>query len=219
MRLNEDVVLLGQLAALVPYSTRHVPRYHQWMKSEELLKLTASEPLTLEQEYQMQRSWQEDDDKCTFIVLDKMKWESGLCTEEDCMVGDVNLFFTDPEDLTVAEIEVMIAEPSFRGKGFGKEVTMLMMYFGVTKLRITKFQAKISLENPISIAMFRNLHFEEVSISDVFQEMTLWLIVDDCRKKWLLEQMNRVKQDSIKSKREARVDFGPPEKDTGEVVK
>ncbi|XP_069785394.1 alpha/beta-tubulin-N-acetyltransferase 9 isoform X3 [Narcine bancroftii] len=178
MRLNEDVVLLGQLAALVPYSTRHVPRYHQWMKSEELLKLTASEPLTLEQEYQMQRSWQEDDDKCTFIVLDKMKWESGLCTEEDCMVGDVNLFFTDPEDLTVAEIEVMIA--------------------GVTKLRITKFQAKISLENPISIAMFRNLHFEEVSISDVFQEMTLWLIVDDCRKKWLLEQMNRVKQDSSK---------------------
>ncbi|XP_069785397.1 alpha/beta-tubulin-N-acetyltransferase 9 isoform X6 [Narcine bancroftii] len=151
MRLNEDVVLLGQLAALVPYSTRHVPRYHQWMKSEELLKLTASEPLTLEQEYQMQRSWQEDDDK-----------------------------------------------PSFRGKGFGKEVTMLMMYFGVTKLRITKFQAKISLENPISIAMFRNLHFEEVSISDVFQEMTLWLIVDDCRKKWLLEQMNRVKQDSSK---------------------
>lgn len=37
-------------------------RYHEWMKSEELRRLTASEPLTLEQEYAMQRSWREDAD-------------------------------------------------------------------------------------------------------------------------------------------------------------
>ncbi|XP_067913922.1 N-acetyltransferase 9 isoform X4 [Heterodontus francisci] len=148
MRLNEEVFLEGRLAALVPYSAKHVLRYHQWMKSEELQKLTASEPLTLEQEYQMQRSWREDADK-----------------------------------------------PSYRGKGFGKEVTMMMMYYGVTKLGITKFQAKINLENTISIAMFQNFHFEEVSINDVFQEVTLWLTVDNRRKKWLLEQTNHVKEE------------------------
>ena len=27
----------------------------------------------------------------------------------ECMAGDVNLFFTDPEDRTIAEIELMIA--------------------------------------------------------------------------------------------------------------
>ena len=32
------------------------------MKSKELQELTASEPLTLEQEYEMQKSWREDDD-------------------------------------------------------------------------------------------------------------------------------------------------------------
>ncbi|XP_055510119.1 N-acetyltransferase 9 isoform X1 [Leucoraja erinacea] len=195
MRLNEDVALLGQLAALVPYRALHVARYHQWMKSEELLKLTASEPLTLEQEYQMQISWWEDNDKCTFIVLDKARWMSGSCTEEDCMVGDVNLFLIDSEDLSMAEIEIMIAEPGYRGKGFGKEVTMMMMYYGVTQLQVTKFQAKINLENTISIAMFRNMHFEEVSISHAFQEVTLQLMVDNCRKDWLLEQMNWVKEE------------------------
>lgn len=37
-------------------------RYHEWMKSPELQQLTASEPLTLEQEYLMQKSWRQDDD-------------------------------------------------------------------------------------------------------------------------------------------------------------
>lgn len=38
------------------------PRYHEWMKSPELQQLTASEPLSLQQEYDMQKSWREDDD-------------------------------------------------------------------------------------------------------------------------------------------------------------
>ncbi|KAJ6650424.1 hypothetical protein lerEdw1_008857, partial [Lerista edwardsae] len=99
------------------------------MKSEELQHLTASEPLSLEQEYEMQRSWREDADKCTFIVLDAEKWSRQKATEEDCMVGDVNLFLTDPENPTLGEVEVMIAETSYRGRGFGKEATLIMLSY------------------------------------------------------------------------------------------
>jgi len=104
MRINEDTLLEGGNVVLVPYNADHVPRYllvgpvcdlvsdgcsvssfcpnlprifryHQWMCSPELQKLTASEPLTLEQEYDMQRDWREDDDSelppytCTFFLL------------------------------------------------------------------------------------------------------------------------------------------------------
>ncbi|XP_042371295.1 N-acetyltransferase 9-like, partial [Plectropomus leopardus] len=104
------------------------------MKSPELQQLTASEPLTLDQEYDMQKSWREDDDKCTFIILDKQRWADSSVEEEQCMVGDVNMFLTDPADPSLAELEVMIAEPSYRGKGIGKEVTRMMMSYGEQKI-------------------------------------------------------------------------------------
>ncbi|XP_056285882.1 N-acetyltransferase 9 isoform X3 [Pseudoliparis swirei] len=130
MKINENTLLEGDKVVLVPYDAKHVPRYHEWMESPELQQLTASEPLTLDQEYAMQRSWREDDDKCTFIILAKQQWADGSVEEEQCMVGDVNIFLTDPTDPTLAELEIMIAEPAHRGKGIGREATHMMMSYG-----------------------------------------------------------------------------------------
>ncbi|XP_068161626.1 alpha/beta-tubulin-N-acetyltransferase 9 isoform X3 [Antennarius striatus] len=183
------------------------------MKSPELQQLTASEPLTLEQEYDMQRSWREDDDKCTFVILDKQRWDDSSLNEEQCMVGDVNIFLTDPADPSVAELEIMVAgdmfvnslsprrsllttfmmhlvfftEPGYRGKGVGKEVTRMMMSYGVSRLGIKKFQAKIGLDNHVSIAMFKKLHFQEVSVCQVFREVTLEMAVDESVRTRLLD--------------------------------
>uniref|UniRef100_A0A8C7XAT8 Alpha/beta-tubulin-N-acetyltransferase 9 n=1 Tax=Oryzias sinensis TaxID=183150 RepID=A0A8C7XAT8_9TELE len=195
MKINENTMLEGQRVLLVPYNAEHVPRYHEWMKSPELQQLTASEPLTLEQEYDMQRSWREDDDKCTFIILDTQKWADPSVDEETCMLGDVNIFLTDSTDPSLAELEVMIAEESYRGKGIGKEVTLMMMRYGVKKLGIKRFQAKIGLDNHTSIAMFKKLHFQEVSVCQVFKEVTLELTVDESVQKTLLEEVQMKERD------------------------
>lgn len=47
--------------------------------------------------------------ECTFIILDKQQWAAGIVEEEQCMLGDVNIFLTDPTDQTLAELEIMIA--------------------------------------------------------------------------------------------------------------
>ncbi|XP_016044287.1 alpha/beta-tubulin-N-acetyltransferase 9 isoform X4 [Erinaceus europaeus] len=190
MKLNENVLLLGKKVVLVPYTPAHVPRYHEWMKSEDLQRLTASEPLSLEQEYAMQQSWREDADKCTFIVLDAEKWRAQPGTpEESCMAGDVNLFLTDLGDPGLGEIEVMIAEPSCRGRGFGTEAVLMMMSYG-----LRNFEAKIGQANEPSIRMFRKLHFDQVSVSSVFQEVTLRLTVSELERQWLLQQTSHVQE-------------------------
>ncbi|KAF8961188.1 GNAT domain-containing protein [Flammula alnicola] len=172
MKANIDTVIVGSRVILVPYRSEHVPRYHEWMLDEELRALTASEPLTLEEEYEMQGKWQFDEDKLTFIILSRQPVntdpENGpglpieiselgrlLPTDEQLtklpMIGDVNIFLsgvplhlrqgdapsiaptspdetnTEDEDDFYAEVEIMIAEPSFRRKGLAIEALQLML--------------------------------------------------------------------------------------------
>ncbi|KAL8163267.1 UNVERIFIED_CONTAM: hypothetical protein K2H54_016311 [Gekko kuhli] len=82
MRINQNTVLQGKRVALVPYTSAHVPRYHEWMKSEELQRLTASEPLSLEQEYEMQCNWREDTDSEVFGYLPGL--ENGVLSHLHC---------------------------------------------------------------------------------------------------------------------------------------
>ncbi|XP_052818317.1 N-acetyltransferase 9-like protein [Mya arenaria] len=179
MKINENTKLVSGKVVLVPYEKKHVLKYHEWMKSEELQQLTASEPLTLEEEYSMQESWRNDDNKCTFIVLDKKRYDHTEASEIDSMVGDVNLFFNDEVDKSTAEIEIMIADPSARGQGIGKEALFCMMVYGFEELSVRCYTAKIGYDNHTSATMFTKIGFKEIQKSDVFRETTYELRVTD----------------------------------------
>ena len=119
MRLNEDTVLVGRRCVLVPYKEKYVKRYHAWMQDDDLLALTASERLTLDEEVENQKSWRDDAKKLTFIVLDRAQ-----CFKGDdrfpgsARVGDVNAFLTVPDEPRAAEGDVMV--PERRRRGFGR---------------------------------------------------------------------------------------------------
>ncbi|XP_053600765.1 alpha/beta-tubulin-N-acetyltransferase 9 isoform X2 [Plodia interpunctella] len=189
MKLNYNTKIVGTNIVLVPYRKHHVPKYHMWMKSEELQKLTASEPLTLEEEYSMQESWRDDEDKCTFIILTK-----GNEVDEVAMIGDTNIFITDKEN-KVGEIEIMIAEQSAQGRRLGWEAVILMLLYGIQYIGLKVYEAKISSSNHKSIQMFKKLGFEEKSNSVVFQEITFEKNVCDEWTGWLKKQFKFSVQD------------------------
>lgn len=90
----------------------------------------------------------------------------------ESMIGDTNIFIIDKES-SVGEIEIMIAEEGARGKKLGWQAVILMLLYGIEHIKLTCYEAKISLENEISIRMFKKLGFQEKSRSEVFQEITL----------------------------------------------
>lgn len=116
-------------------------------KTQEIQEATASEPLTLEEEYSMQRSWRQDADKLTFIVCRAITTgaegdipsQTELQSESDSpstMVGDINLFLRvddgeegDSPPQIVGEIELMIAEKVNQRCGFGRAALLMFMRY------------------------------------------------------------------------------------------
>ena len=63
--------------------------------------------------------------QCTFIVLSNELLEKNVGNEIASMIGDTNLFISqnkdveNDENILSAEVEIMVAEESQRGKKFG----------------------------------------------------------------------------------------------------
>jgi RimJ/RimL family protein N-acetyltransferase len=124
-------------------------------EEQEIQAATASEPLTLEEEYAMQRSWRQDADKLTFIIcLPVLQSQSqsqsqtegqerpGLQLQDaddapGQMLGDINLFLRvehEDEDGTsspeiIGEIELMIAERANQRKGYGRAALLAFLRY------------------------------------------------------------------------------------------
>jgi RimJ/RimL family protein N-acetyltransferase len=173
MKDNWTLQIRGNKVVLVPYTRGRVERYHEWMQDPYLLEMTGSEPLSIEEEYEMQESWKKDSLKCTFIIT-----AVDPATGENVMAGDMNLFLTREDEETgsdsagrlVGEINVMVAEERFRQHGLAKEAILLAMHYGVKRLNIDKYMCKIVETNTASRNLFQRLGFSEVNYVAAFKE-------------------------------------------------
>lgn len=117
------------------------PKLHFLTQTQEIQEATASEPLSIDEEYSMQRSWRLDADKLTFIACQPIT--GTLTAESDSpsnMIGDINLFLRiddgadglSPPEI-VGEIELMIAEKVNQRRGFGKAALLAFMRYIVER--------------------------------------------------------------------------------------
>lgn len=188
MKFNENTKIIGTGVILVPYKKEHVLKYHTWMLSEDLRNLTASEPLSLEEEYMMQQTWHLDENKCTFIILDKEIY-SQTKDEIGAMIGDTNFFFSNENEALSAEAEIMIAEVASQGKKRGWEAMLHMILYGIVFIHIKHFVVKIGESNSKSINMFLKMGFVTTKTVDVFNEITMEKDVDSNWIEWIKCQL------------------------------
>jgi methionyl-tRNA synthetase len=123
------------------------------MIEQAIQEATASEPMTLEEEYENQQSWRTSHDKLTFIICEPLNGEqrsdaARIITAKnddspDRMKGDVNffLYLDDDDDEDGAEqqenshirlrgeIDVMIAGQQHRGQGTGEAAVRTILAY------------------------------------------------------------------------------------------
>ncbi|UKZ46168.1 hypothetical protein TrVGV298_000367 [Trichoderma virens] len=188
-------------ALLVPYEAHHVLTYHDWMKDPAIQEATASEPMTLEEEYENQQSWRTSHDKLTFIVCEPLSGERSNENGEsqkitaqvddspDKMRGDINFFlYLDDEDDDEAagpresstirltgEVDVMIANTQHRGKGVGEAaVRSILTYIRKHLPEILKEYAqgeKLDVEKIQLVGLMAKIKQENVGSRGLFKKL------------------------------------------------
>ncbi|KAM0453837.1 hypothetical protein ACHAPV_008775 [Trichoderma viride] len=168
---------------------------------------TASEPMTLEEEYENQQSWRTSHDKLTFIICEPLSGEqrsddARVITAKtddspDTMKGDVNffLYLDDDDDEDGAEeqegsqirlrgeIDVMIAGQQHRGQGTGEAAEYAQgENLDKDKIQLVGLMAKIKEDNTGSRGLFKKLGFRQEGEANYFGEVKMvmsWEEVED----------------------------------------
>ncbi|KAF7552022.1 hypothetical protein G7046_g7554 [Stylonectria norvegica] len=206
-----NVAIATSTALLVPYEAHQVPKYHSWMQDPDIQEATASEPLTLAEEYENQQSWRTSTDKLTFIVCAPLEDGKGAATAREAdaderMMGDINFFLhpyssddgdeVEEQNWYTGEVDVMIASPTHRGKGLGRAAVCTLLVYVQKHIRaileehapgngavLKELMVKIKENNVGSRALFRGLGFVQKGEVNYFGEVVMLMLWNDVVKR------------------------------------
>lgn len=183
MRINWHERIETNDIILRPYRRAFVSTYHSWMLDPWLRETTASDEMTMVEEYAAQRGWRDDEGKLTFIFFN---------AKTMVMAGDVNLFLLDavsadseywggegggggeehslPPPVTF-EVMVMVGDALERRKGFAGAAVRAIARYAYERLGARRLVAKIGASNTNSRALFARLGFKQIKIVPAFDEV------------------------------------------------
>jgi len=212
--MKRTTCIFGNEIVLVPYQHEHVARYHEWMSNPELLELTASEQLTLEQEYKMQKEWADDDKKCTFIILERCRVTGIPSAIEKLENKRQKNSRSDPSSTHLSLFPILFKDDGFVFRNVDAMVGDVNLFLSdidedddiderkcslpisVTsacqrKQGVQRFFVKISESNFASRQMFdRVLKFKQCHYAKCFQEYELEFVCTEKESLGLLREWN-----------------------------
>lgn len=145
-------VLEGEHIIMGRFAPEHFDVYHKWMQDGYIISVTDSDRgITLEDVSNMFDEFENSDDVAHFLIFDKAT---------NVPVGDADL--RDIKMGESAESVIMIAEASFRGKGYASEAYKLLLDFAFSHLSLKKVVAFILEINTPSIRLHEKLGFVRV---------------------------------------------------------
>ncbi len=118
--------ITGTLVALGPIRRDLVPLYQRWLNDFAMLRTLGQSPrpMTLEQEQGWYDHAAQGGDTLSFTIYELATWTP---------IGNTSLMGLDWRNRT-AEFGILIGEAEARGKGYGTEVTSLMLDYAFTAL-------------------------------------------------------------------------------------
>ncbi|KAM0433960.1 hypothetical protein ACHAPT_003904 [Fusarium lateritium] len=186
---------------LVPYESHH--SFNKADARKDIQEATASEPMTLEEEYENQLSWRTSSDKLTFIVCAPLEGstsvvKAGTADADELMRGDINFFLhtyeaddeaeaasAEAHGWLTGEVDVMIASLSHRGRGMGRAAVQALLTYLQKHMagmldeydggggELKGLMVKIKEGNAGSRALFEKLGFEQRGGVNYFGEVVM----------------------------------------------
>ena len=144
------MILCGEKTILRPIVAGDLPRFVRWLKNDAVRRGISGNPKgpTIKQE----REW--------FGGLPKKKKSEkhfAIDTKDGLHIGSASLRL----DVTHkrAEIGILIGDTRAWGKGYGREVMLLLMRYGFEKLKLHRIDLGVYAYNTRAIALYKKLGF------------------------------------------------------------
>lgn len=137
---------------------------YKWRNNPLVWKFTGSKPNKLITE-KIEREW------LTNALKKPEDYRFAICMKENSQyIGNVQLINVHSK---AAEFHIFIGEPSFWGKGIGKEATLLMLNFGFTQLNLNSINLEVHKGNLAAYSVYKKIGFEDKGFNNDFLKMSI----------------------------------------------